>query len=93
LPMRNFCTFLVALLVAEGRWRTQEARVAVSIGLTGTCNVLGTGSAVASPCVEISLRSQEMNLNQSVISGVAEARVLKESKEMHGQKDGHYVLR
>jgi hypothetical protein len=52
--------------------------VAVSIGLAGTCNVLGAGSAVASPCIKKSLHSQkDERLERPVISGLAEARALK----------------
>jgi RNA polymerase sigma-70 factor, ECF subfamily len=68
--------------------------VAVSIGLTGTCNVLGTGSAVASPYAEKSLRSQrDEHRERSVVPGLAEARVFKESKEMLGQTDEQYAFR
>jgi hypothetical protein len=56
--------------------------VVVSIDLAGTCNVLSAGSAVASPCIGKSLRSQrDENLEQPVISGVAEARALESSKD------------
>ena len=56
--------------------------MAVSIGLAGTCNVLGAGSAVASPCIKKSLHSQkDERLERPVISGLAEARALESSKD------------
>jgi hypothetical protein len=55
--------------------------VAVSLGLTGTCNVLSAGSAVVSPCVEKSLhRQRDDHLEPSVISGLT----LRDAPEAQG---------
>jgi hypothetical protein len=52
-------------------------RAPVSIGLTETCNVPGTGSEVASPCAEtVDTARWILYLELSVISGRAESRVL-----------------
>ena len=64
--------------------------MAVSIGLAEICNVLGSCSAIASPCAEKSLRSpRDERLERT---GLAEVRVFKESKEMHGQTDEQYAF-
>ena len=68
-------------------------RRAVSIALTGTCNVLDAGSAIAFPCVERADAAKMDEHLEPCDRGLAEARVLGESKEMSGQSDGRYRLK